>query len=95
MAALQTLQSQSAENKAVQKEFKSLSDSANIYKLVGPVLLKQDKTEANSAVNGRLDFIGKEITRTENRIKELQAESDKKRVDLMGVQQQLQMGAQG
>lgn len=78
----------------MQKEFKSLKDDANIYKLVGPVLLKQDKVEANSAVDGRLEFIGKEIARTEDRIKELQADSEKKRVDLMGVQQKLQMAAQ-
>ena len=38
-----------------------MSDSANIYKLVGPVLLKQDKTEAVLAVDGRLEFIEKEM----------------------------------
>jgi prefoldin beta subunit len=38
-----------------------LKDDANIYKLVGPVLLKQDKTEAVMAVDGRLDFINKEM----------------------------------
>jgi prefoldin beta subunit len=41
----------------VQKEFASLDDEANIYKLVGPVLLKQDKAEAVLAVDGRLEFI--------------------------------------
>jgi len=56
--------------------------------------LKQDKTEAVSAVEGRLDFIGKEITRTETRIKELQEASEKKRVDLMQLQQKLQMAGQ-
>jgi chaperonin cofactor prefoldin len=29
--------------------------------LVGPVLLKQDKTEAVMAVDGRLEFIDKEM----------------------------------
>ena len=32
-----------------------------IYKLVGPVLLKQEKFEAEGTVKGRLDFIGKEM----------------------------------
>lgn len=36
-------------------------ENANIYKLVGPVLLKQDKTEAVLAVDGRLEFIDKEM----------------------------------
>ena len=43
------------------QEFASLKDDANIYKLVGPVLLKQDKTEAVMAVDGRLECIDKEM----------------------------------
>lgn len=43
------------------QEFSTLSEDANIYKLVGPVLLKQDTTEAKSTVEGRLDFIEKEM----------------------------------
>jgi prefoldin beta subunit len=78
----------------VQNEFASLADDAGIYRLVGPVLLKQEKTEAVSTVDGRLDFIGKEIIRTETRIRELQAGSEKKRVELMQLQQRLQMAAQ-
>lgn len=43
------------------QEFKKVSDSSGIYKLIGPVLLKQDKTEASMAVDGRLEFIDKEM----------------------------------
>jgi len=93
--ARQRLESQQAENRAVQKEFKSLADDADIYRLVGPVLLKQDKSEANSTVDGRLDFIGKEITRTETRIQDIQQGSEKKRMDLMQLQQKMQVAAQG
>ncbi|OAL39696.1 hypothetical protein AYO20_01093 [Fonsecaea nubica] len=92
--ARQKLEAQQQENKAVQKEFTSLSDDAGIYKLVGPVLLKQDKTEAVNAVDGRLDFINKEITRREARIKELQEGSEKTRIELMQLQQKIQMVAQ-
>jgi hypothetical protein len=38
-----------------------LADDANIYKLVGPVLLKQDTSEAKSTVDGRLEYIGGEM----------------------------------
>jgi len=38
-----------------------LKDDETIYKLIGPVLLKQDQTEAESTVNGRLEFIGNEM----------------------------------
>ena len=44
------------------QEFSSLDDATNIYKLVGPILLKQDKSDAVMAVNGRLDFIEKEMS---------------------------------
>lgn len=42
-------------------EFASLDEESNIYKIVGPVLLKQEKNEAMMAVNGRLEFIEKEM----------------------------------
>lgn len=61
ITARQKLESQQQENKGVKKEFDALAEEANIYKLVGPVLLKQDKTEAVMAVDGRLEFIGDEM----------------------------------
>ena len=84
------MEAQQQENKAVQKEFDGLAEDAGIYKLVGPVLLKQDRTEALTSVNGRLDYIGKEITRTEGRIKELQTGGEKTQVEMMQLQQKLQ-----
>lgn len=60
--ARQKLESQQQENQGVQSEFAQLGDDANIYKLIGPVLLKQDKTEAVMAVNSRLEFIEKEMS---------------------------------
>ena len=76
-------------------EFSTLSDSSNIYKLIGPVLLKQDKTDAVTSVNGRLEFIEKEIKRTEARIRELQEASEKKRGEVMSLQQKMQAEQQG
>lgn len=93
--ARQKLEAQQSENQAVKKEFDGLDEDAGIYKLIGPVLLKQERTEAVSAVDGRLDYIGKEIDRTEDRIKELETAADNKRVELMQLQQKMQMAAQG
>lgn len=45
----------------MQGEFDKLDEDSKIYKIVGPVLLKQDKNEAVMAVNGRLEFIEKEM----------------------------------
>ncbi|KAL4879661.1 putative prefoldin subunit 6 [Aspergillus karnatakaensis] len=91
--ARQKLESQQQENMSVQTEFNSLDDDANIYKLIGPVLLKQDKSEALMAVNGRLEFIEKEIQRIEGQIQENQDKSDKKRTEIVQYQSQVQQQA--
>ncbi len=56
------------------------------------MLLKQDKSDATSAVERRLEFIEKEIKRTEGRIRELQEGSEKKRSEVMGLQQKMEQG---
>ena len=43
------------------QEFDSLPPSAPIYKLIGPVLLRHDRSEAVLTVNGRVEFIEKEM----------------------------------
>lgn len=88
--ARQTLESQLQENQSVQKEFNGLDDAANIYKLIGPVLVKQDKSEAIMAVNGRLEFIEAEIARTEEKIKSIQEKQEEKKIGIMQQQQQAQ-----
>ncbi|KAI2631510.1 Prefoldin beta-like protein [Hypomontagnella submonticulosa] len=88
----QKLEAQRQENANVQKEFERLKDGENIYKLVGPILLKQDKVEAESTVNGRLEFIGKELERTEDQIKEIQDKIEKKKGEIIQAQSGLQAG---
>ncbi|KAI1300098.1 hypothetical protein EDD11_006317 [Mortierella claussenii] len=89
----QKLDSQLQENKLVQDEFKLLKDDANIYKLIGPVLTKQDKAEAVTNVDKRIDFIQAEIERVEKQIKDLQEKSEKKRLELVQTQTALQQHA--
>ncbi|KAF4220918.1 hypothetical protein CNMCM8980_002033 [Aspergillus fumigatiaffinis] len=91
--ARQKLESQQQENKGVQGEFDKLDEDSKIYKIVGPVLLKQDKNEAVMAVNGRLEFIEKEIKRIEGQIKEAQEMAEKKRAEIVQFQTQLQQQA--
>ncbi|EOA89942.1 uncharacterized protein SETTUDRAFT_26264 [Exserohilum turcica Et28A] len=78
--ARQKLESQQQENSTVKKEFDIVDDAANIYKQIGPVLLKQDKTEAVMAVNGRLD---KDI---EKQIKGIQDSSEKIKGEIIQMQ---------
>lgn len=91
----QKLQAQKTENLGVQKEFKRLKDGEDIFKLVGPVLLKQDKTEAESTVNGRLEFIGKELERTDKQIQEIQDKIEKKKTEIIETQAAAQGTAGG
>ncbi|KAI5291129.1 hypothetical protein KEM55_008417 [Ascosphaera atra] len=90
VAAREKLESQQQENKNVQKEFASLDDDAEIYKKIGPVLLKQERTEAVNAVEGRLSFIGREIERIEKQIKELEAKGEQKQTEILQFQAKLQ-----
>lgn len=38
-----------------------LEEDATVYKLIGPVLVKQDLSEAKQTVEKRLDYISKEM----------------------------------
>ncbi|KAM3514711.1 hypothetical protein MY11210_001682 [Beauveria gryllotalpidicola] len=89
----QKLDGQRQENLSVQKEFETLAEDETIYKLSGPVLLKQEKFEAESTVKGRLDFIGNEMSRIEAQIKETQSKIEKKRTEIIQAQTAAQQAA--
>lgn len=38
-----------------------LNEGANVYKLIGPVLVKQDLAEANANVRKRIDYMTAEL----------------------------------
>ncbi|KAI0509511.1 prefoldin subunit [Xylaria bambusicola] len=88
--ARQKIEAQRQENVGVQNEFDRLKDGESIYKLAGPILLKQDKVEAESTVKGRLEFIGKELERSESHIKEIEEKLDKKKGEIIQTQAGLQ-----
>jgi len=92
--ARRKLESQQQENKSVQKEFSKLENDANIYKLVGPVLLKQERSEAVMAVDARLVFIEKEIKRVEKQILDVQEKSETKKLEIYHLQTQIQQQQQ-
>jgi len=43
------------------QELDLLSDGANVYKLIGPVLVKQELTEAKANVKKRIEYISAEL----------------------------------
>mmetsp|Transcript_27961 Transcript_27961/g.39318 ORF Transcript_27961/g.39318 Transcript_27961/m.39318 type:complete len:140 (-) Transcript_27961:40-459(-) len=66
---LQTLIGQQNENEMVKQELELLDDSSNVYKLVGPVLMKNELDDAKQTVSKRLEFINGEISKLEKNIK--------------------------
>ena len=49
------------ENQMVKEELEFLAKDDSVYKLVGPVLVKEDIYEAKMNIDKRLDFIKKEM----------------------------------
>jgi len=47
--------------KKKKKELKELKEDSVIYKMIGPVLVKQDKADATQNVDKRLEYINGEM----------------------------------
>ena len=61
IASRQQLDSQLTENNGVRDELNILESDTNVFKLIGPVLVKQDLEEARQNVNKRIDYITGEM----------------------------------
>ncbi|KAG2190912.1 hypothetical protein INT46_011362 [Mucor plumbeus] len=86
----QRLESQQQENELVNTEFEHLDGDSNIYKLIGPVLVKQDKSEASTNVKNRLNLISSEIKRVETQLNDLTQKSEIKKQEIGQLQMQYQ-----
>nr|SVE91561.1 EOG090X0MQF [Daphnia sinensis] len=90
ISSRQQLDSQLTENNGVKEELSLLESDANVFKLIGPVLVKQDLEEACQNVNKRIDYITAETKRLEKTIEDLDKKQDTQREALGKLQQQLQ-----
>ena len=90
----QQLEAQHTENKIGKDELDLVEEGGNVYKLTGPVLIKQDLSEARMNVQKRIDYIQGEVKRHEKSIKELQEKQEKKRETITKLQQQYQTAIQ-
>jgi prefoldin beta subunit len=73
----------------VLKEFECLEEEANIWKLTGPLMVRQDKEEAKSNVEKRLEFIRTELSKVEDNTKNKETEFETKRQELVKLQSQM------
>ncbi|XP_028315651.1 prefoldin subunit 6 isoform X1 [Gouania willdenowi] len=94
MSVRQKLETQLTENNIVKTELDLLDSSNTIFKLIGPVLVKQDLDEAKANVAKRLEYINGEIQRYESLLKDMEKKSEQQREVLTSLQQEFQK-AQG
>ncbi|XP_044060202.1 prefoldin subunit 6 [Siniperca chuatsi] len=94
MSARQKLETQLTENNIVKEELDLLDSTNTVYKLIGPVLVKQDLDEAKATVTKRLEYITGEIQRYETLLKDMEKKSEQHREVLSSLQQEYQR-AQG
>lgn len=87
---LQTVLGQLTENEMVQKELELVDSSSNVYKMVGPVLIKNSLEDAKDTVSKRLEFITAERDRLEAKSKELETKGG----EIANKVQQLQAALQ-
>ena len=78
------------ENDSVLTEFKMLDPDAKVYKLVGPILAKQDLEEARSNVTKRVEFLDKEVARLETLEADFQGKVTDKTANVKKMQNDFQ-----
>ncbi|KAK4440159.1 UNVERIFIED_CONTAM: Prefoldin subunit [Sesamum radiatum] len=81
---------QLGENELVLKELDLLNEEANVYKLIGPVLVKQDLAEANANVRKRIDYISAELKRLDATLQDLEEKQNSKKEAIFKLQQRIQ-----
>nr|CAD7198285.1 unnamed protein product [Timema douglasi] len=86
----QQLDGQLNENTAVKQELDLLKSGGEVYKLIGPVLVKQDLEEAKQNVTKRMDYIRSELKRTDDLLSGLDKKQDAHREAISKLQQQYQ-----
>lgn len=66
------------------------NETFQVYKLFGPVLVKQDLEESRQNVGKRMDYIKKELKRCNDQIEDLEKKQDSYRENIQKLQQKLQ-----
>ncbi|KAL1116986.1 hypothetical protein AAG570_004314 [Ranatra chinensis] len=86
----QMLESQLHENTAVKEELERLKPENDVFKLIGPVLVKQELIEVKQNVAKRMEYINAELKRVNDLITTLDSKQDTHREKLGKLQHQFQ-----
>merc|ERR1711998_779735 len=74
--SISTAGTQILENEMVLKELDLLEDDASVFKLIGPVLVKQELMEVKNNVTKRVEFIKNDIKRLEGNVKKFEGQQE-------------------
>eukprot|EP00670_Eutreptiella_braarudii_P002580 CAMPEP_0174293754 /NCGR_PEP_ID=MMETSP0809-20121228/39606_1 /TAXON_ID=73025 ORGANISM="Eutreptiella gymnastica-like, Strain CCMP1594" /NCGR_SAMPLE_ID=MMETSP0809 /ASSEMBLY_ACC=CAM_ASM_000658 /LENGTH=137 /DNA_ID=CAMNT_0015394775 /DNA_START=23 /DNA_END=436 /DNA_ORIENTATION=+ len=85
---------QQNENDLVKQELDLMEEDASVYKLIGPVLVQQDKEDATSIVEKRLEYINGEMKRLDKQLKDIEEKQEVHKKKAMEIQQAAQAAAQ-
>ncbi|CAG0884085.1 unnamed protein product [Darwinula stevensoni] len=86
----QQLDAQLNENTLVLEELQKLESDANVFKLIGPVLVKQDTEEAKQNVQKRIEYIQGELKHCDTTLKDLNEKQESHKESIGKLQQQMQ-----
>ncbi|XP_009421262.3 prefoldin subunit 6 isoform X1 [Musa acuminata AAA Group] len=78
------------ENELVLTELELLNENSNVYKLIGPVLVKQDIAEANANVRKRIEYISVELKRLDGTLQDSEDKQNSKKESVLQLQQKIQ-----
>ena len=93
MTKQQSLLAQKNENESVKQEFDQIdevSEGVEVFKMIGPVLVKQDVTEAKANVDKRLEFITKELESIDKKVEEALQKKQKIEKSMQEISQWVQ-----
>ena len=87
---LQIVMGQRTENEMVLQELELLKESNVVYKLTGPVLIKQKLEDARDTVRKRLEFIRSELTKIQAKMEAKEKHGNELALKIQQMQAQLQ-----
>ena len=77
------------ENSMVKSELGLLENDDVVYKLIGPILVKQEINEAKLQVDHRLEMINKEINKLDKNYRDNNSKIEENRKSLIEIQNKL------
>eukprot|EP00755_Sulcionema_specki_P028111 Sspe_Gene.89192::Locus_61017_Transcript_1_1_Confidence_1.000_Length_610::g.89192::m.89192/K04798/pfdB, PFDN6; prefoldin beta subunit len=86
----QKLETQKQENEMVEHELGMMEAEAQVYKLIGPVLVSQDPEDAKAIITKRLEYIRRDLGSVEGQINKENKEYEKKKEAIAQIQTDFQ-----